>query len=86
MAERWWTPSGIPIWGERFPSSSSTERQTNGYPRASNDIDIWIAMNQENAGKIARFLKEFGCDISDLTPELFCRKTEWFGWDCRQCV
>ena len=45
-----------------------------GYPRATNDIDIWIAMNQENAGKITRVLKEFGFDIPDLTPELFLQK------------
>ena len=45
-----------------------------GYPRATNDIDIWVAMNQENAGKITRVLKEFGFDIPDLTPELFLQK------------
>ena len=45
-----------------------------GYPRATNDIDIWIAMNQENAGKITRSLKEFGFDMPDLTPELFLQK------------
>ncbi|MBK7600296.1 MAG: hypothetical protein IPJ07_17970 [Acidobacteria bacterium] len=57
-----------------------------GYPRATNDIDIWIAMNQENAGKITRVLKEFGFDIPDLTPELFLQKDRMAGWDCRQCV
>lgn len=31
-------------------------------------------MNQENAGKITRVLKEFGFDIPDLTPELFLQK------------
>jgi len=45
-----------------------------GYPRATNDIDIWIAMNQENASKITRVLKEFGFDTPDLTPELFLQK------------
>lgn len=45
-----------------------------GYPRATNDIDIWIAMNQENASRITRVLKEFGFDTPELTPELFLRK------------
>lgn len=31
-----------------------------GYPRATNDIDIWIATNEINASRITRVLKEFG--------------------------
>ena len=45
-----------------------------GYPRATNDIDIWIAMNEINAIKITRVLKEFGFDTPDLKPELFLQK------------
>jgi len=45
-----------------------------GYPRATNDIDIWIAMNEINAIRITRVLKEFGFDTPDLKPELFLQK------------
>jgi len=45
-----------------------------GYPRATNDIDIWIAANEINASRITRVLKEFGFDTPDLTPELFLQK------------
>ncbi|MBK9317356.1 MAG: hypothetical protein IPM55_24380 [Acidobacteria bacterium] len=45
-----------------------------GYPRATNDIDIWIAMNQENASKMTKVLKEFGFDTPELSPELFLQK------------
>ena len=45
-----------------------------GYPRATNDIDIWIAMNHENASKMARVMKEFGFDTTELSPELFLQK------------
>jgi predicted nucleotidyltransferase len=45
-----------------------------GYPRATNDIDIWIATNEINASRITRVLKEFGFDTPDLTPELFLQK------------
>jgi hypothetical protein len=52
-----------------------------GYPRATNDLDIWIALNPENATKMTKVIKDFGFDISDLSTELFCRKTESFEWD-----
>ncbi len=45
-----------------------------GYPRATNDIDIWIAMNQENAGKMMKVLKEFGFDTPEVSSELFLQK------------
>jgi hypothetical protein len=46
-----------------------------GYPRATADMDIWIAMNPANAGKIVTVLKKFGFDLPDLTAELFLK--EW---------
>jgi predicted nucleotidyltransferase len=46
-----------------------------GYPRATADMDIWIAMNPANAEKIVTVLKEFGFDLPDLSPELFLK--EW---------
>lgn len=46
-----------------------------GYPRATADMDIWIAMNPANAEKIVAVLKEFGFDLPELSPELFLK--EW---------
>ncbi len=46
-----------------------------GYPRATADMDIWIAMNPANAEKIVTVLKEFGFDLPDLSTELFLK--EW---------
>jgi predicted nucleotidyltransferase len=46
-----------------------------GYPRATADMDIWIAMNHANAEKVVVALKEFGFDPPELSPELFLK--EW---------
>jgi hypothetical protein len=42
-----------------------------GYPRATADLDIWIAISPENGIKLVGVLKEFGFDLPELTPELF---------------
>ena len=42
-----------------------------GYPRATNDIDVWIAISQENAKRVVDTLREFGFDTPDLTTTLF---------------
>lgn len=42
-----------------------------GYPRATNDIDIWIAINPDNAERMVSALKEFGFDSPDLSASLF---------------
>ena len=36
-----------------------------GYPRATGDIDIWIALNRKNAEKVAAVLSDFGFDVPD---------------------
>ena len=46
-----------------------------GYPRATADMDIWVAINPANAEKIVTVLKEFGFDLPDLSEELFLK--EW---------
>ncbi|MCU0915289.1 MAG: hypothetical protein MUC88_12095 [Planctomycetes bacterium] len=46
-----------------------------GYPRATADMDIWIAVHPTNADRVVAALKEFGFDLPDLSPELFLR--EW---------
>ncbi len=35
-----------------------------GYPRATDDFDVWIAVNSENANRIVRTLRKFGFDVS----------------------
>ena len=47
-----------------------------GYPRATNDMDVWIAIHLDNAQKIVDVLKEFGFDQPELTPELFLQKNK----------
>ena len=46
-----------------------------GYPRATADMDIWVAVHPANADRIVAVLKEFGFDLPDLSPDLFLR--EW---------
>jgi len=45
-----------------------------GYPRATGDMDVWIALNEENALKIVNALKEFGFDIPELKKEMFLKE------------
>lgn len=46
-----------------------------GYPRATHDMDIWIAVHPLNAERIVSSLKEFGFDTPDLKPELFLQES-----------
>ena len=46
-----------------------------GYPRATVDMDIWIAMHSDNADRIVTVLKEFGFDPPELSPDIFLK--EW---------
>ena len=45
-----------------------------GYPRATADMDIWVAIYPANADRVVAALKEFGFDLPDLSPELFLRQ------------
>lgn len=42
-----------------------------GYPRATADMDVWIAIHPQNAEKLVAALKEFGFDVPELSVELF---------------
>lgn len=44
-----------------------------GYPRATGDMDIWVAVNSDNAQKIVEVLREFGFDLPELSPQMFLR-------------
>ena len=47
-----------------------------GYPRATGDMDIWVATTPENADKMVRVLKAFGFDVPELNCELFLKKRQ----------
>jgi predicted nucleotidyltransferase len=47
-----------------------------GYPRVTADLDIWIAIQPQNADKIVAVLKEFGFDAPDLSTELFLKQNQ----------
>ena len=42
-----------------------------GYPRATADMDIWIALNKNNAQKVVNVIREFGFNEPELTVETF---------------
>jgi hypothetical protein len=44
-----------------------------GYPRATADMDIWIATQPKNAEKVVQVLQEFGFGVEGLTPALFLK-------------
>lgn len=41
-----------------------------GYPRATHDMDIWLAMDPDNARKLVHVMTAFGFS-SDLSPDIF---------------
>ncbi len=45
-----------------------------GYPRATADMDVWIAVSHQNARKTVKALERFGMRTAALKPELFLEK------------
>jgi hypothetical protein len=45
-----------------------------GYPRATGDIDIWIAVSEVNAEKTAQALREFGMPEKEAIKDLFIER------------
>jgi hypothetical protein len=45
-----------------------------GYPRATADMDIWVARTPENAGRLAAVLREFGFLDSAIPADAFLEK------------
>ena len=39
-----------------------------GYPRATGDLDVWVAVDPENAERAVNALREFGFDTPQLSP------------------
>lgn len=45
-----------------------------GYPRATGDMDIWIAVSEVNARKMAQVLRDFGMPEREAIKDLFIEK------------
>jgi hypothetical protein len=45
-----------------------------GYPRATADMDIWVAISPGNASKLVAVLQDFGFNVPELRAELFLRE------------
>ena len=56
-----------------------------GFPRATSDMDVWIAMDPENAQRMANTVREFGFDTPDLSPALFLQENSMSGWATFRC-
>ena len=47
-----------------------------GYPRATGDMDLWVAIHQNNAEKLVAALSEFGFNPSQLSTNLFLTENQ----------
>jgi hypothetical protein len=45
-----------------------------GYPRATGDLDVWVAVNERNALKLVEVLKAFGFNLPELKKDLFLER------------
>jgi hypothetical protein len=47
-----------------------------GYPRATGDMDIWVARTPENAGRLVSVLREFGFPTSAVPADAFLKENQ----------
>jgi hypothetical protein len=47
-----------------------------GYPRSTDDLDVWIAIAPSNAARVVETLREFGFDVPELSAELFLKNDQ----------
>ena len=47
-----------------------------GYPRATADLDLWIACHRENAEKLVAVLGKFGFGIAQLSADIFLQENK----------
>lgn len=45
-----------------------------GYPRTTADMDVWVAISDENASKLVKVFHLFGMLDTKVTPELFLQQ------------
>jgi len=48
-----------------------------GYPRATADMNIWVAVDPQNADNLVAALKAFGFNTAELSPELFLEEGQF---------
>lgn len=47
-----------------------------GYPRATIDLDLWVARHSQNAKKLVLVLRNFGFDVEGLSEDLFLEENK----------
>ena len=47
-----------------------------GYPRATGDMDVWVAATPENAASLATVLEKFGFAAESIQPDLFLQRDQ----------
>ena len=47
-----------------------------GYPRATGDMDLWVAIRQNNAEKLVVALREFGLNAPQLSADIFLQENQ----------
>ncbi|MEK6335521.1 MAG: hypothetical protein AABM67_11270 [Acidobacteriota bacterium] len=47
-----------------------------GYPRATYDLDVWIASTPENAARVVNALVDFGFSAPELSQDLFLQPAQ----------
>lgn len=47
-----------------------------GYPRATDDLDVWIAVSPANAARVVAALKEFGFEVPELLAGRFLEEDQ----------
>lgn len=45
-----------------------------GYPRATNDMDVWVAVYPDNAERLVDVMQAFGFSVPGLSKDLFLRE------------
>ncbi len=45
-----------------------------GYPRATQDMDVWVAISPQNAARLVEGLREFGFENPELSDQLFLKE------------
>lgn len=47
-----------------------------GYPRATADMDLWVAIHEQNAERLVTVLKKFGFNVPELPENLFMKANQ----------
>lgn len=45
-----------------------------GYPRATNDMDVWVAVRPDNAERLVDAIQAFGFSVPELSEDLFLQE------------